>query len=87
MAQEEGFIQTPRQFDYWKLTYRELALLPDWANLGAEDRAQKLLERIEEQLAEPDAPPQRKVLFDCPKEDRLKVARRMIEHFEEEDRR
>jgi hypothetical protein len=86
MAQNEDAVPTPREFDYWKLLYRELALLPDWPDLSAEARARKLLEGVEEELAKADAPPQRKALFNCPGEQRLKVARRMIEHFEDEDR-
>jgi hypothetical protein len=47
---------TPREYDYWKLIYSELVLLPDWSELSAESRAHKLLERIDEKLLEADAP-------------------------------
>ncbi len=86
MTQNEAELPTPREFDYWKLTYRELTLLPEWLDLGAEARAVKLLEKIEAEIAEADAPPQRKALFNCPGEGRLKTVRRMIKYFEEEDR-
>jgi hypothetical protein len=62
---------------------RELVLLPDWSQLSAESRAQKLLERIDE--LEADVPPQRKDLFTCPPEEKLKTGRKMIKYFENED--
>jgi hypothetical protein len=83
--EDEGQVITPRDADYWKLTYRELALLPDWGELDKEARAQKLLEKIEEQINEADAPPQRKALFACAGEERLPIVRRMIEYFENEE--
>ena len=43
---------TPREYDYWKPIYRELVLLPDWSELNAEARANKLLEWIDEKLLE-----------------------------------
>jgi enoyl reductase-like protein len=86
LTEDEGNLTTPREFDYWKLTYRELSLSPDWAELTPADRAQKFLERVEEQLHAADAPPQRKALFNCAPEERVKTARRMIEYFESEDR-
>ena len=81
MTQNEGDTLTPRQFDYWELTYRELAITPQWSELDAEARAQKLLERIEAKLSEADSPPQLKALFDCAREERLKTVRTMIERF------
>jgi ferredoxin-NADP reductase len=86
MAQEESDMITPRETDYWKLIYRELVLLPEWAELSAESRAHKLLERIDEKLLEADAPPQRKALFACAPEEKLQTVRKMIEYFEDEDK-
>lgn len=84
---EDGSVSpTPREYDYWKLAYRELAILPEWSELGGEARAQRLLEKIEEKLAEADAPPQRKTLFQCSEGERLKTVKRMIDYFEEEDK-
>ena len=85
MTDDEGGIITPREYDYWKLIYSELVLLPDWSELSAESRAQKLLERIDEKLLEADAPPQRKALFTCPPGEKLKTARKMINYFEIEE--
>ncbi len=82
MTEHEGGLVTPREFDYWKLTYRELALSPDWAKLDAEARARQLLEKIEIRLNEADAPPQIKALFDCSIDGRLQTVRQMIERFE-----
>ncbi|HTG92360.1 MAG TPA: hypothetical protein VL866_07230 [Pyrinomonadaceae bacterium] len=48
-------------------------------------RAHKLLERIDGKLLEADAPPQRKALFTCPPEEKLKTARKMINYFENEE--
>lgn len=76
---------SPREYDYWKLDYRQLALLPEWDELGEEERARRLLEKIEEKLKDLNAPPQRKALFACSTEDRLQVARRMLDYFERED--
>ena len=84
MAEDEGGQSSPREYDYWKLDYRELALLPEWAELEAEERARRLLEKIEGKLKNLNAPPQRKALFACPPEERLKMARRMLDHFEAE---
>jgi hypothetical protein len=86
MTHDEGGIITPREYDYWKLIYRELVLLSDWADLSAESRARKLLERIDEKLLEADAPPQRKALFACLPEEKLKTVRTMINYFEDEDK-
>ena len=55
------------------------------SELSAESRAHKLLERIDEKLLEADAPPQRKALFTCPPEEKLKTARKMINYFENEE--
>jgi hypothetical protein len=85
MTEDEGRMITPRQYEYWKLIYSELLLLPDWSALSAESRAHKLLERIDEKLLEADAPPQRKALFTGPPEEKLKTARKMINYFENED--
>ena len=85
MTDDEGGIITPREYDYWKLIYRELVLLPEWSELNAESRAHKLLERIDGKLLEADAPPQRKALFTCPPEEKLKTARKMINYFENEE--
>jgi hypothetical protein len=87
MAHDEGGMITPGEYDYWKLIYRELVLLPDWAELSAELRAHKLLESIDEKLLEADASPQRKALFTCPPEEKLKTVRKMIKYFEDEDTR
>ena len=84
MAENESSQASPREYDYWKLDYRQLALLPEWAELSVEARAGKLLEKIEEKLKDLDAPPQRKALFACSTEDRLKMARRMLDYFEQE---
>ncbi len=84
MAENDSNQSSPREYDYWKLDYRELALLPEWAELSAEERARKLLEKIEEKLKNLDSPPQRKALFACSEEDRQKVARRMLDYFESE---
>lgn len=85
-TEDEGHLTTPREFDYWKLTYRELLLSPGWSEMSMEERAAKFLERIEEQLHDTDSPPQRKALFNCGTDERLKTARRMIEYFESEDK-
>jgi hypothetical protein len=85
MTDDEGRMITPREYDYWKLIYSELVLLPDWSELSAESRAHKLLERIDQKLLEADAPPQRKALFTCPPEEKLKTARKMINYFENEE--
>jgi hypothetical protein len=53
--------------------------------LSAQARAHKLLERIDQKLLEADAPPQRKALFTCPPEEKLKTARKMINYFENEE--
>jgi hypothetical protein len=84
MAENESNQSNPREYDYWKLDYRALALLPEWAELDGEERAHRLLEKIEEKLKDLDAPPQRKALFACSIEDRLKTARRMLDYFERE---
>ncbi|HEY0319627.1 MAG TPA: hypothetical protein VGC66_01520 [Pyrinomonadaceae bacterium] len=84
MSENESGQASPREYDYWKLDYRQLALLPEWAELNGEERARRLLEKIEEKLKDLDAPPQRKALFACSSEDRLKVARRMLDYFERE---
>ena len=86
MTHDEDSMITPREYDYWKSIYRELVLLPDWSELNAESRASKLLERIDEKLLEADAPPQRKALFICPPEEKLKATRKMIKYFEDEDK-
>ena len=85
MTDDEDGIITPREYDYWKLIYRELVLLPDWEELGAESRSHKLLERIDQKLLEADAPPQRKALFTCPPEEKLKTARKLVDYFENEE--
>ncbi|HKS26783.1 MAG TPA: hypothetical protein VJS44_03140 [Pyrinomonadaceae bacterium] len=84
MAENESSGSSPREYDYWKLDYRQLALMPEWGELDEAERARRLLQRIEEKLRDLDAPPQRKALFACSTEDRLKVARRMLEYFEQE---
>jgi hypothetical protein len=38
-------------------------------------------------LLEADAPPQRKALFRCSLEEKLKTAGKMIKYFEDEDKR
>ncbi len=81
MTHDEGGMITPRVYDCWKLIYSELV----WSELSAESRAHKLLERIDEKLLEADAPPQRKALFTCPPEEKLKTARKMINYFENEE--
>jgi hypothetical protein len=86
VTQEESGMITPREYDYWKSIYRELVLLPGWSELNAESRANKLLERIDERLLETDAPPQRKALFTCRQEDKLKTVCKMIKYFEDEDK-
>ena len=86
MTHDEDGMITPREYDYWKAIYRELVLLPDWSELNVASRANKLLERIDKKLLEPDAPPQRKALFACPPEEKLKTARKMIKYFEDEDK-
>ncbi len=73
---------TPRQLDYWELTYRELVITPDWPGLNAEDRARKLLEIVDAKLHEADAPPQSKALLGCSEEQRLEAVREMIVKFE-----
>jgi hypothetical protein len=83
MAHDEGGMITPREYDYWKVIYRELVLLPDWAELSSELRARKLLERIDEKLLEADSAPQRKALFTCSPEEKLKTVRKMIKYFED----
>ena len=85
MTHDEGGMITPREHDYWKLIYSELVLLPHWSELSAESRAHKLLERIDEKLLEADASPQRKALFTCPPEEKLKTARKLINYFENEE--
>jgi hypothetical protein len=85
MAENESNQSNPREYDYWKLDYRSLALLPEWADLDGAERARRLLEKIEEKLKDLDSPPQRKALFACSTEDRLKTARRMLDYFERED--
>ena len=42
MTHDEGSMITPREYDYWKSIYRELVLLPDWSELSAGSRANKL---------------------------------------------
>ena len=39
MTDDEGGIITPREYDYGKLIYREMVLLPEWSELSAESRA------------------------------------------------
>jgi hypothetical protein len=85
MMENESGQSSPREYDYWKLDYRELALLPEWGELETPERARRLLEKIEEKLKDLDAPPQRKALFACSTEDRIEVARRMVDYFERED--
>ncbi|HYO90760.1 MAG TPA: hypothetical protein VEQ40_03960 [Pyrinomonadaceae bacterium] len=84
MMENESGQSSPREYDYWKLDYRQLAILPEWGELSEEERARRLLERIEEKLKDLDAPPQRKALFACSTEDRLKVVRRMLDYFAQE---
>lgn len=84
MTENENNQTTPREYDYWRLHYRELALLPEWSELSGEERARRLLEKIEEDLKNLDAPPQRKALFACAPEERLKTASRMLDYFERE---
>lgn len=82
-TQNEGSAVTPRQFEYWRLTYRELTMSPEWSGLGAEGRAQKLLEKIEAKLHEADVPPQRKALLGCSEDQKMEAARDMIAEFED----
>ncbi|CAN5619736.1 hypothetical protein BH20ACI3_BH20ACI3_23480 [soil metagenome] len=82
MKEDPRDLVTPREYNYWKLIYRELALLPEWIELDAEARAQKLHERIEAKLHEADTLPQLKVLFECTPVERLKTVSKMIEYFE-----
>lgn len=82
-AQNEGPVVTPRRSEYWRLTYRELTMLPEWFGLSTEDRAQKLLEKIEAKLHEADVPPQSKALLGCSEDQRLEAAREMITEFED----
>ncbi len=82
MAENESEKASPREYDYWRLHYRELALLPEWSELRDEERARRLLEKIEEELKDLNAPPQRKALFACAPEDRLKTVRKMLDYFE-----
>jgi hypothetical protein len=86
MTHDEGGMITPREYDYWKSIYHELVLLPDWSELNLESRAHKLLERIDQKLLEADASPQRKALFTCPTEQKLKTVQKMIKYFEDEDK-
>ena len=79
---KDGMI-TPRQPDYWELTYRALSIAPEWSGLNTEDRARKLLERIEAKLHEADAPPQSKALLGCSEEQKLEAVREMIVEFED----
>ena len=81
--QNEGQIVTPRQFEYWRLNYRELTVLPEWSGLSTEDRARKLLESMEAKLHEADVPPQSKALLGCSEDQRLEAAREMITYFED----
>jgi hypothetical protein len=85
MMENESGQSSPREYDYWKLDYRQLALLPEWGEMSGEERAGRLLEKIEAKVKDLDAPPQRKALFACSTEERLKVARRMLDYFELED--
>ena len=85
MTESDSGQSNPREYDYWKLDYRQLALQPEWGEMSEDERAARLLERIEEKVKDLDAPPQRKALFACSPADRLKVARRMLEYFERED--
>lgn len=84
MMENESNQSSPREYDYWKLDYRQLAILPEWGELSDEERARRLLERIEEKLQDLNAPPQRKALFACSDDDRMKVVRRMLSYFEQE---
>ena len=82
-VQNEDQMPTPREFEYWRLTYRELTILPEWSGLNTKDRARKLLESIEAKLHEADVPPQSKALLGCSQDQRLEAAREMITHFED----
>ena len=84
MMEDESGQSSPREYDYWRLDYRALLLLPGWAEMSSEERAGKLLEKVEEKLKDLDGPPQRKALFACSTEDRLRVAQRMLDYFEQE---
>lgn len=84
MADNESEKANPREYDYWRLHYRELALLPEWSEMNDEERARRLLEKIEEELKDLNAPPQRKALFACAPEERLRTTRRMLNYFESE---
>lgn len=86
MMQDESPLLTPREFDYWKLLYRELVISPEWSKLNAAAKAERFLEKIEAKLSEADAPPQIKALFHCARDERLKTVRQMMEHFKREDR-
>jgi hypothetical protein len=85
MMENESEQLSPREYDYWKLDYRQLALMPDWGELSEDERAQRLLGKIAEKLKDLDAPPQRKALFACSDEDRLRRARSMLAYFEREN--
>jgi hypothetical protein len=74
-------LATPRDEDYWEPFYRELALLPEWAELDEETRAQRLLDRIEQEVHAPDAPAQIKALLCGTQAERLQAVRHMIRHF------
>ncbi len=84
MTENESGQSNPREYDYWKLDYRQLALLPEWGEMSEDERAALFLEKIEEKLKDLDAPPQRKALFACSPADRLGVARRILQYFERE---
>lgn len=74
-------LTTPRDEDYWEPFYRELALLPDWAELDEDARARHLLERIEQEFHEADAPAQIKVLLCGTPDEQLRTVKGMLSHF------
>ena len=76
-----GELATPRDEDYWEPFYRQLVLLPEWAEWDEETRARHLLAMIEQEFHEADAPAQIKVLLCGTPEDKLKTVKVMLRHF------
>jgi hypothetical protein len=72
---------TPRDEEYWEPFYSKLALLADWGGWGEDERARRLLERIEQELHSADTPAQIKALLHCSPEEKLKTVEAMIRHF------
>ena len=76
-----GDLTTPREPDYWEPHYRQLALLPEWAELDEAARARRLLERVGQELHAADAPAQIQALFSGPAEAQIRTAIEMIRLF------